>query len=288
MTHSLRWLAAGLVALPAAWFALSTGISTAAGEGDKVWRPVGQKADVDKLVKKLSDTLQEDAKALEAGSAPKDQKGKIERRARGLALLLAATGQASKDQAGVRDAALKVYEALKSEKYADASKQAAKLASAKDPNAKAGPVALVQGDKEEALTAVMQLFKNRAKGGGLGIEPKPTGANARLDGVEAKLLNLGQLKGPAAATSALTKESDELSQMLLTVAYMAELTHDLGPDKKSGEKDPAKWQQWTTDMLDAAEKAQKAAKSKDAKGFQESVKKLNDSCANCHGVFRDS
>ena len=60
------------------------------------------------------------------------------------------------------------------------------------------------------------------------------------------------------------------------------------PKKNLPGKDPKDWKKWSEEMVKAAKEFEKAAKGGDAKTIKEAAVKLNSSCVDCHGTFRDS
>jgi cytochrome c556 len=58
--------------------------------------------------------------------------------------------------------------------------------------------------------------------------------------------------------------------------------------EKQGEKDPAKWKKWTEEMGKSALELAKEIKAGDAMKVKAAATTLDNSCKNCHGVFRDS
>jgi cytochrome c556 len=134
--------------------------------------------------------------------------------------------------------------------------------------------------KKYELEEVMHAFQLRTKKGeGLGEKP---GA-ITPDGIEAKLINLAKKALPA---KQLEKEADALARAAYISAAIAEVANFKVPEKDA-KKNPKDWIAWTKDMTDAAQDLAKAAKAKDPKGVKEAANKLNTSCNNCHGVFRD-
>lgn len=280
MTKATSWVAAVVVAVPLAlaglWLGTNPGTGTAADDDMKAWKQVGDKADLEKLVKLAGDQLKTDLTALAGGKLDQKAAGVAKKRATYLALLVAAYGQSDpKDFGGARDLGLKIHEAAKAGKFDEAAADAAKLTSAKD-SASAGPVDLVKAaDKEEARDGVMSLFKLRARGG-VGLNPKPVAAQ---DGIESRL-NSYQNKIPSGAVN------DDLRLLAVQVAVLAELTGHVGPDKAEGKKTPAKWKEFSGQMLDASEKFVKAAKAKKDKDIKAAITAVNNSCTSCHEIFR--
>ncbi len=135
--------------------------------------------------------------------------------------------------------------------------------------------------KKVELSAVMETFKLRAKGGrGVGKT-----ANAITpDGIEAQIMGLAKKEPAAAALNKTAADLEEMANITTAIAFLAE-AHT--PKKKVGDKDPKDWKQWVQDMQAASGDLAKAAKAKDGPGIKTAATKLNSACNNCHGVFRD-
>lgn len=162
---------------------------------------------------------------------------------------------------------------------------------ADEKNPAAGPVlkaaeALKKGDDASAkkeiealkkmdLEGVMHLFKLRDKGG-LGVGDKP-GA-VKPDGIEAKIIQMAKKAAPADAKPPAT----DMGYIIAVIADVA--TGKCPVDKKTGEKDPKDWAQWSKDMKDGA---MELAKAKSADEAKKAAAKVNTACNNCHGVFRE-
>jgi hypothetical protein len=132
------------------------------------------------------------------------------------------------------------------------------------------------------LDDVMGLLKLRAKKG-LGVGPKP--GPPRSDGIEAFILNLDK-RAPAKAV--LEKQGPDFERAAYVSAAIGEIAIYKCPvEKKQKDKDPVKWKQWSEDMRDASLELADAFKAKDASAIKKAGRKLNDSCTNCHGVFRE-
>ena len=54
-----------------------------------------------------------------------------------------------------------------------------------------------------------------------------------------------------------------------------------------GKKDPAKWKAMTKDMYESSQELIKALKAKDTNAIKTAANKLNGTCTDCHGDFRD-
>jgi soluble cytochrome b562 len=135
--------------------------------------------------------------------------------------------------------------------------------------------------KKYPLGTVMELFKPRAKGG-LGVDSAPLAG--KVDGIEARIQDLS--KKPLTQAD-LAKQTADLEKMVKITAAIAQIADYNTPKKKVGEKDPKDWKTWTMDMQTGAADVTKAIKAKNEKDLKTAAAKLNSSCNNCHGVFRD-
>jgi hypothetical protein len=137
--------------------------------------------------------------------------------------------------------------------------------------------------KKYELEEVMHAFQLRTKKGE-GIGDKP--GEFRPDGIEAALVNWAR-KPPT--QKELEKKGDAIARAAYISAATAEVAKFKVPDKdpKDAKKNPKDWEAWSKDMTDASLELAKAAKAKDPKALKEAASKLNTTCNNCHGVFRD-
>jgi hypothetical protein len=168
------------------------------------------------------------------------------------------------DDKETAEAVRKIAKAVAQNKTDDAKKQAAEL------------------KKKKELGDVMNMFKLRTKGG-LGIGPKAGAVTP--DGIEAKVGALAKKKLTAAEAK---NQAPDLEQMADDIAAISHVGDANTPTKKDAEKDPNKWTKWMDEMRKGSQDLKKAAKAKDPNAIREAAKKTNDSCSNCHGVFRDS
>jgi Cytochrome C' len=132
------------------------------------------------------------------------------------------------------------------------------------------------------LGDIMEKFKPRDKGG-FGVGPKED--VYKPDSIQDKVQALG--KKPL-SPAAMAKEMDDIAQMGLDIASIAVGANAHTPKTKAGAKDPKDWKLWTDEMKKAGMDLNKAAKAKDIKGVKAAATKIQSSCSNCHGVFRDS
>ena len=104
------------------------------------------------------------------------------------------------------------------------------------------------------------------------------------DGIEQKLINLGK-KAPSAGQ--LDKEVAAIQQMAYRIAAIADIANAKAPEKDQGQKKKKDWIEWTEGLRKSAEELAKAAKSKNTAEIKTTALKVNSSCNNCHGTFRD-
>ncbi|HZT82992.1 MAG TPA: cytochrome c [Gemmataceae bacterium] len=136
----------------------------------------------------------------------------------------------------------------------------------------------------DSLEDVMNLLKKRKKDGtgGYGIGPTPTGQAD--DGIEARIQNYAK-KAPTAAV--LKKEKDDLIQAMHRTRAVAAIAIAKTPKKKEGDKDPKDWKEYSDEMVKQTDALEKAIESGDPKAVKDAASRLNGSCTNCHGKFRD-
>ncbi len=128
---------------------------------------------------------------------------------------------------------------------------------------------------------IMHMFSLRSsKGEGVG----PTANAIKPDGIEAKLLSI--LKRPMSAEQ-LKSEGPAIERMAYIAAAIGETVVHKAPKDKKGEMDPAKWKLWCEEMSKTGVALGKEIKGGNAKKVMEAAIKLDSTCKNCHGVFRD-
>jgi hypothetical protein len=271
-------LALGAVLLAAA------GGGRAAGDKPQVWKPIIPPAEADDVIKYLGQLTQD---SLDKGppadpDGKKDWAGKLQY----TGVLAAVITQSVKEggnagQLGAaRAAGLQLSDAVEKGQLDAAKTQAAALASLKGGAAGAAPAA----DLEEKadLAGIMNLLRLRSRGGlGFGVKP-PAGA-ATTDGIEARVMALA--KRPLKSDD-LKKQADDLVRSAYIMAAVSEVSEAHTPKKMPG-KDPKDWTSWTNDMRESALALADAAKKGDPAALKAAASKLNASCNNCHGTFRD-
>jgi hypothetical protein len=193
-------------------------------------------------------------------------------KAKTAAVMIAAcaqTGPMSPQRATMRDAALKLAEALEkakdSGKFDDARKQADELANLKpDASAKTTPVTPLI-EKHIYIEELMSQFKI-PRAGGLEIEKK--------------LINLGST---GLRTKMLPPEA--MDDQVLIMAYQTALAGKLTQEHKPDDNVKT-WLKYAETMEKSAQELAVAVKAKNGKEAFIAINKLNDSCKNCHDDFR--
>lgn len=147
----------------------------------------------------------------------------------------------------------------------------------KNPDAKA----IAELAKKYSLDELMHVFKFRAKGG-LGVGE--TAGAITPDGIEAKLQGLQKKEADKADLAKNGKAYAGIGEVSLV---LAEISEAFTPKEKKGEKDPKKWKEFVEKMRVGSKDLITASNKSDAKGLKKAAKELNDSCIECHGIFRD-
>jgi hypothetical protein len=283
MQVSARLLAAGGTALALGVLLLAAGLTGAAGDKPLVWKPVIPQQDAADVVKYLGELTQQ---ALDKGPpAGKDEKADWDARLKNTGLLIAAVtasarGSDSDELAAARAAGVQLSEQMDKGDLDGAKTTAAALAALK-PTARGGKSITAE---DTDLGDIMNLLRLRSKGGlGFGVKP-PTGP-ATADGIEARLINMAK---PAQVAAVLKNQADDLARSAYILVAVSEVC-DAHPPKKKGTngKGAKEWADWTEEMRTSALQLAEAAKKKDTAGVRAAVSKLNGTCSNCHGEFRD-
>jgi hypothetical protein len=135
--------------------------------------------------------------------------------------------------------------------------------------------------KNTELEDVMHLFRPRNKKG-IGVGEKA--GSITPDGIEQQLLALGRDE-PSKAM--VTKGAKALQRMGFAAAAIGAFASAKPPEKDMGEKKVSKWLQWSADMQAAAIAFAGSVKTNSPSAVHKAAMKLNDSCNNCHTVFRE-
>jgi cytochrome c556 len=130
-----------------------------------------------------------------------------------------------------------------------------------------------------SLEDVMEIFRNRAKGGegihaDLQYHPKLKNTN----GIEALI---GALSSKKLSDENAEKVAKELPLLAYRVAVVGAVTHEMAPEKGT-----AQWRELAGQMRDASVALAEAAGKKNVEGIQKAATTLEDSCTKCHTAFR--
>jgi hypothetical protein len=131
------------------------------------------------------------------------------------------------------------------------------------------------------LLDVMNTLQKRDRAGkrlvfGVGKEPG--------SGIEAKIISLSKKPQPQRA---IDRESADLAAMAYRVAAIAEVAKLKAPEKDEGMKKKKDWLEWSDEMRKSAEEFAEATKAKNPAAIKNAAARLNSSCNNCHGVFKN-
>ncbi|HLW66805.1 MAG TPA: hypothetical protein VKS79_15940 [Gemmataceae bacterium] len=169
--------------------------------------------------------------------------------------------------AAIRDAALKVADALKKEDAAAAKAAAAGLSKPAAGNA-GEPMKLDLAkyiyndeDKDFDKDLAMHLFKS-ARAGGLGIET---------------LVKNNSEKAPSG------KDVDKSVNAIYTIAALSNVIEQIAPKEKVGAKDPKDWIRFSKALKDSVAEAYDKKKPADMKS---AFNKIDASCVGCHNIFK--
>jgi hypothetical protein len=264
-------------------------LTTAGAADDKApaWKGFLPSAAYRALMQQATARLDAQLKLLEGGKLDDDDRERAVGRARGLAVLMAAYAQSgngevdAKRLATLRDYLLQLDAAVREGKLKEARDLYRKIGTPAvrdkvDPT----PRALHEAkEREDIVKLLMNHFKTRAAGG-VGVEPAPK--EKTHDGLEAALYLFA-----ARPNDAPELKPEELARLGHQTAVLAQLTRSLVPEKKEGEKDPAKWRQWSEEMREAALEFAQAAKDKKPDDVRNAARKINARCTSCHRMFRD-
>ncbi len=120
----------------------------------------------------------------------------------------------------------------------------------------------------------------KAVGWGIGKVP---GA-IKPDGIELKLRELAKVKMSKAQVE---KESEALTEMANRIAAVGSVAIASAPKKKLPDKDPKDWKKWSEEMVKSTRDFEKAVQGGKPDAIKTAAMKLNSSCVECHGSFRD-
>ena len=246
-------LAAGLIAL--------TQLTGRAGDDDV--KLVVPAAAIPGLVKDDIEKVTDALKGKDSKTLPKDIK-----RAKVLALDIALTAKATKNDA-LHAQAIQVLEALaKEDGLADAKKAATGLSNPTGGEAKGDAIKLALWDTDNKSwdkDLAMQLFKT-PRAGGLGYE---------------KMVKDWAEKTPAA------KDLPAITMLAYQTAVLAQAIEHIGPDKSAGPgKTPEAWKKYAQTLRTTALEVADAATKKKPAEVKAALSRMDTSCVNCHEKFK--
>lgn len=223
-------------------------------------------AEYGKLTDQAIKQVQEAVDGLAAGKVEKKLILSTQTKAKVAAVMIAVFAQnaqnpaTAQERATLRDAALKLAEAIGTKKYAEAQKLAAGLKTLQpNPAAKPAPIPIFGSVIE--LDDLMIQFK-----------PQKLGA----DGIELKLEELDEI-----VTKKKELPAGELTEELALIGYRCAIVAELIKDHDPG-KNKKKFEAYALDMGKASKQLVKDLKAKDGKAAALSVQKLNKACVDCH------
>jgi cytochrome c556 len=136
--------------------------------------------------------------------------------------------------------------------------------------------------KKLDLLEAMSLLKLRTREG-LGVGP--AGAfPPNEDGIEAKIIGLAKREMKPAD---LKKHAADLKKAAYISAALTYVSEANTPTRKVGDKDPKDWTKFTEEMKKGSMDLATAIEKGDPAEVKKVAAKLNSSCNNCHGIFRE-
>jgi hypothetical protein len=139
----------------------------------------------------------------------------------------------------------------------------------------------------DSIKDVMDYLGKRdpsdSKAVGWGVGKKP--GDIKPDGIELKLREMAKLKPMGKAQ--MDKEKDALVELGNRTAAVGSISLASPPKKNLPGKSVSDWKKWSEEMVKASKEFEKAAKGGNPKDVKEAAVKLNSSCVDCHGTFRD-
>jgi Cytochrome C' len=195
---------------------------------------------------------------------------------RGHGLVLLALTVSSLGAAGQRSAPSTTDYRAAIQKLADAiqKNESGQVKQLAEELAKAGPLLEVMNTLEKRDPAGKKLV--------FGVGKKPGGITP--DGIEAKIQSLRRKPQPQ---KLIDRESGALVEMAYRVAAIGEVARLAAPERDQGMKKVKDWLEWSDAMRKSAEELADAAKAKNPTAVKNAAAKLDSSCTNCHGVFRE-
>ncbi|MSQ93373.1 MAG: hypothetical protein EXR98_02320 [Gemmataceae bacterium] len=243
----------------------------AGGDGPSPWKPLLPADAYSELTKRSVAAIEATAK-----SGVKDAAERVEAEAAILVGYTLSVKNPTEEAVGkVRGAAIQAVQAARS---GDLKKPAGfgKMI-------EAAPNAAIERMPRKAylqeLAWVMEIFKGKAKGGeGLHAELQYSPPLKKLNGIEAFI---GALAKKKLSDDNLAKVSKELPNLAYRLAVVGSITHEFPPAKGAGQ-----WRELSNQMRDASTALAEAAHKKNGAGVLTAATALENSCTQCHSVFK--
>lgn len=132
-----------------------------------------------------------------------------------------------------------------------------------------------------ATEPMMKMFLSNAKGGeGIHADLQYHPSLKNLNGIEALISKLATKK---LSDDNLAKVEKELPNLGYRLAVVASITHEFTP-----KKEVEKWRDLSRDMRDASIAMAESASKKNGDGVLKAAMALENSCVECHSVFKSN
>jgi hypothetical protein len=133
--------------------------------------------------------------------------------------------------------------------------------------------------KNEVETIMTAFNLRKKKGIGVGA----TANEIMPDGIEAKIQALAR---DGIAPAALKKEGPGLARVGYVIAAVGHIALAKAPAKDTAKQKKSDWIQWSQDLAKSSEAFAIAAKGSSAAEIKKTASKVNQTCDNCHAVFK--
>jgi hypothetical protein len=132
-----------------------------------------------------------------------------------------------------------------------------------------------------ATEPMMKMFLSKAKGGeGIHADLQYHPSLKNTNGIEALI---GKLAAKKLSDDNLTRVEKELPYLGYRIAVVGAITHEFTP-----KKDVEKWRDFARDMRDASIALADSARKKNAEGILKAASALENTCVECHSVFKSN
>jgi hypothetical protein len=254
-------------------FSLWNAPGNAGGAKDAPWMPILSEGAYTELSQRSIKLIEESAKVGDKGASDK-----IEVEAAILVgYTLSVKNPADNTMAKVRGAA---FEAVKAARLKDLKKLT-------DFGKSIPPAPKIPAEVKDWTTVLratepmMKMFLSKAKGGeGIHADLQYHPSLKNLNGIEALISKLATKK---LSDDNLAKVEKELPNLGYRLAVVASITHEFTP-----KKEVEKWRDLSRDMRDASIALAESARKKNGDGVLKAAMALENSCVECHSVFKSN